>query len=428
LIVDLSAPTGESVNAHISDEDSTVTYISLHKVVGQLWRAGRGALMFKLDIARAYRQVPVSEKDRHLLGIKFQGQYFVDLCLPFGGRSCAAIFNTVGDIICFCFQEAAPHTSVLHYLDDFIGIAKAMEGTSAWDDFNRVLAVAEDLGVPLSQKKSRPPSTVVDFLGFTLNSAEMSVSLPATKREKYRVEVLGFLLHPKTTKRRLLGIIGKLMHVSQVLTQGRPFLRRLINRAHSVVQLHFFITLDRGCREDLTWWAVVLDSWIGTKLITFGRWRRSPHLFARSDASGSQGFGLICGSHWCSGSWSPEAKLLSIAVLEMVPIVVAAELWGHKWRRKRILFETDNEAVVHCARSWLPKDDHLARLFRRLATLGIRYSFDLKVIHIPGRLNTDADALSRGRIRSFLMRNPRANPLPDTIQPGLIEELTEVPV
>lgn len=45
----------------------------------------------KIDFARAYRQVPVHPDDRHLLGMKFQGEFFVDLVLPFGGRSCAKI-------------------------------------------------------------------------------------------------------------------------------------------------------------------------------------------------------------------------------------------------------------------------------------------------------------------------------------------------
>ena len=69
-------------------------------------------------------------------------------------------------------------------------------------------------------------------------------------------------------------------------------------------------------------------------------------------------------------------------------------------------------AIVEAAKSWLPKDDLLTRLFRELATRAILHDFDLKVIHIPGKLNVDADDLSRGRIDSFLERNPRAHRSP----------------
>ena len=45
-------------------------HISVDDVVAVIRRAGKGALLGKMDIKQAYRNVPVLAKDRHLLGIQ----------------------------------------------------------------------------------------------------------------------------------------------------------------------------------------------------------------------------------------------------------------------------------------------------------------------------------------------------------------------
>ena len=48
---------------------------------------GLGALMAKSDVGAVYRNIAVHPSDRYLLGMKWRGQYDVDLTLPFGLRS-----------------------------------------------------------------------------------------------------------------------------------------------------------------------------------------------------------------------------------------------------------------------------------------------------------------------------------------------------
>ena len=102
-------------------------------------------------------------------------------------------------------------------------------------------------------------------------------------------------------------------------------------------------------------------------------------------------------------------RVSNIAVLELVPLVLAAKMWGHRWQRARILFQTDNKAVADCGISWSPKHPHLAKLFRVLASLAIENSFGIKIAHLPGVLNVSADAISRGNWATFRLSNPEAN-------------------
>ena len=156
LIVDLSHPHGRSVNDGIPDAAASVSYCSLDSVLQELERRVAGTLLSKVDFKRAYRQVPVAPEDRRLLGLRFKGQFYVDLMLPFGGRSCAAIFNAVADVACFAFQEAAPSSGVFHYLDDFILLSGSKCQAEADKDFSQVLQTAAALGIPLSERKSFP--------------------------------------------------------------------------------------------------------------------------------------------------------------------------------------------------------------------------------------------------------------------------------
>ena len=71
------------MNDGISVEDGTVKYCSLRTVVDKIWEMGKGALLFKIDLERAYRAIPIRIEDRKLLGIEFENKFYVDATLPF---------------------------------------------------------------------------------------------------------------------------------------------------------------------------------------------------------------------------------------------------------------------------------------------------------------------------------------------------------
>ena len=71
LVIDLSSPDGHNVNDGISKELASLTYnMSVDYVVRGLLQRGRGALLAKMDIKQAYRNIPVHPQDRLLLGMR----------------------------------------------------------------------------------------------------------------------------------------------------------------------------------------------------------------------------------------------------------------------------------------------------------------------------------------------------------------------
>ena len=93
--MDLSSPHGESVNDGIEAELCTLEYLRLDEVTNRIAKSGRGTMLAKMDIASAYRMVPVHPEDRPLLVIQWAGQLYFDTRLPFGLRSAPNIFTTV---------------------------------------------------------------------------------------------------------------------------------------------------------------------------------------------------------------------------------------------------------------------------------------------------------------------------------------------
>ena len=78
LILDLSSPGGHSVNDGIRKDPFTVQYMKVDDIIDRIMTLGRGTLLAKVDVESAYRIIPVHPNDRYLLGMQWQGNYFVD--------------------------------------------------------------------------------------------------------------------------------------------------------------------------------------------------------------------------------------------------------------------------------------------------------------------------------------------------------------
>ena len=84
MILDLSIPDGHAVNDGIRKGPFTVQYMKVHDIIDEIMSLGRGTLLGKFDMESAYRIIPIHLNDCYLLGMQWQGYYFVDMALSFG--------------------------------------------------------------------------------------------------------------------------------------------------------------------------------------------------------------------------------------------------------------------------------------------------------------------------------------------------------
>jgi len=69
LIVDVSSPEGASVNDGIQESLGSLTYVGIEEEANGIRAVGKGALMAKVDVKSAYRNIPVHPHDRWLMGM-----------------------------------------------------------------------------------------------------------------------------------------------------------------------------------------------------------------------------------------------------------------------------------------------------------------------------------------------------------------------
>ena len=86
LVVDLSSPATRSVNVGISHVLCSMHYATFDEAVQKVVASGPGARLAKIDVEQAYRNISVHPEDRHLLGMAWEGEVYVDAQLPFGLR------------------------------------------------------------------------------------------------------------------------------------------------------------------------------------------------------------------------------------------------------------------------------------------------------------------------------------------------------
>lgn len=420
MIMHLSAPMSASINDGISKEQYSLHYSTLDEATRLIASIGRGTYLAKVDLKSAFRLIPVARQDWELLGIHWQGEYYVDKRLPFGLRSAPFLFNELATALHWILHTNYHIPSMLHYLDDFLFMAPTM--LTCQHAKNSMLTLCSQLQIPLSWEKVEGPTTCLSFLGIDIDTEAWELRLPEDKLTSLLTELHSWLTRHKCTKRQLLSLVGKLSFATKVIPAGRIFLRRLINLSTTVRQLHHHITLNAEAKADIRWWVTFLPSWNGSAPILEPTWTPSTTMELFTDASACHGFGAYLQGAWFRAGWLHHQQLnavtgISIAWQELYAIVMAALVWGHHWSGRRILVHCDNMSVVDIWRTYTSKSRTIMALVRKLHFIAASNNFNIRISHIQGTDNSIADALSRNQMSTFRRLAPHANPTMTPLPP-----------
>ena len=403
LIVDLSSPEDASVNDGIEKEICSLSYTSVDAVADKVMALGRGAMLAKMDIKQAYRMVPIHPQDRRLLGMRWEGKVYVDKTLPFGLRSAPIIFSALADALAWMMLHKGV-SFVDHYIDDFItaGRPRSME---CHNNLQIMLETCDNTGTPVEPDKTEGPSTVLVFLGIEIDTMAMQLRLPSDKLARLKELLWKWRGKKECRKRDLKSLIGVLSHACKVVKPGRTFLRRLIDLSKIARKPSHFVRLNREARSDIEWWFRFADRWNGVSIMYLTN-RKNCDIAVISDASGKWGCGAFHNDKWFQLRWPDAIQETHITVKELVPIVLAAAVWGSCWKGKNVMSYCDNAAVVAILNKGDCKEPQAMHLMRCLAFLKAKFQFSLFATHISGVNNDLADALSRDNLQYFLSHHP----------------------
>ena len=229
IILDLSFPPGASVNDGMIKDNymelpAKLTFPRVDDFALWIYTLEEGCMMFKVDLSRYFRQLPLDPGDYSLIGYIIDGEIYFDKVLPMGMRMAPYIAQRVTNAIAFIHRRLSYF--LLNYVDDFVGAEKR---NIIWQAYQALTRVLEKLWVDVSLEKLVPPTTRLEFLGVTFDSTSMTMEISQEKLEEIKQELQRWLYKQSASRREVEALIGKLQFMAKCIKAGRIFLSRLIN-------------------------------------------------------------------------------------------------------------------------------------------------------------------------------------------------------
>lgn len=282
----------------------------------------KDCFMASIDLKDAYYSVPIAREDRKFLRFIWQGSLFQFTCLP-NGLSCAPRKFT---------KLLKPVLSDLHlrghissaYIDDMY-----LQGRSYRACLNNVIDSVkqfDSLGLIAHPHKSVfNPSQQLEFLGFILNSVNMTITLTPEKAVKLKVACQHLLATSLPSIRELARVIGKIVSCFPGVCFGPLYYRYLERDKITALQLNRWdfdkkATLSPQAQEELSWWVNNVTS--SHNVLT----RDKPSYTLTTDAS-MEGWGAVFGTHSTGGLWAALESRNHINYLELLAVFLGLQVF-----------------------------------------------------------------------------------------------------
>jgi hypothetical protein len=156
---------------------------------------GAKCLVFKKDLKRAYRQIPIDPGDLHLVGFQW-GDKLTDRVLPMGLRSSAQICQRIATAASFIYYKMG--YMVVNYLDDLGGAETVNKACDAYDALGGLLATC---GLEESVQKGVAPTTQMEFLGITVDNVKLTLEVTPDRATEISLLVEALLRNKKASLR-----------------------------------------------------------------------------------------------------------------------------------------------------------------------------------------------------------------------------------
>ena len=135
----------------------------------------RSMTQLRLSNVQAYRIILIHPSDYYLLGMQWEGNFYVDGSLPMGCASYCKILEALSTAMEWVARNKLVIPNILHILDDSLILKKSHEAGNV--TLQRFLHFCEDIGAPMAPDKTEGPSHVLTFAGIELDCLELETRL-----------------------------------------------------------------------------------------------------------------------------------------------------------------------------------------------------------------------------------------------------------
>lgn len=345
----------------------------------------------KIDLKDAYFSIPVHQADRKYLQFEWKGGVYQYTCLPFGLAVSPYVFTKVTKpIIAFLRRKGY---KLIVYLDDVLVVAEtAEEATLICEEAQQNFMQA---GFKINLEKSViKPTQKLEFLGFLVDTRELTFALPVEKIRRIQSLANDFLQKQSVTPREVACFVGLITAAKTALRSSTLRIRQLqldmIKALHLVRNWDKTFVLSRESIKDLHWWSEQKEfppSPINVEEVT---------LEIASDAS-LEGWGSSALGTSTGGKWSPEDKLSypHINQLELLAAFLSLKcFWTPEYTSIRLLLD-NKSAVAYINKLGGTKSIQLNKLALQMWEWCVERNVWVTAEHIPGVDNCLADWESR---------------------------------
>ena len=397
VIMDLSFPKNASVNAHVATETYLgtkfiLTLPTVDNIVEKVIKLGRGCMLYKVDIERAFRHVKVDPADFRFLGI-FQDAYFYDTALAFGYRHGSTIFTRISDSVRYMMK--CQGYDVINYIDDVVGLGVPSIATQS---YHKLLELLQELGLDVNVTKNHPPDTCVTCLGINIDTKKFTLSVPDKKLSEIKNTCIMWKNKTTCSKKQLQSLLGLLLYISKCVKHSRHFLNRMLETLKTAPDANN-IHLDANFRKDLFWFNTFLTTFNGTTFFNHRKIDATLEIDACLEGLGGRYGNIIYHVPIPQGF-----RNYNICHLEMINVLVSIRLWCTYFAHKKVLLKCDNMACVSVLNSGKTKDSVLSAIARNVQMILAEFDITLNVIHVMGKHNVIADVLSRWSLNQDVQR------------------------
>ena len=341
-----------------------------------------------VDLKQAYYSVNLV--DRILCRFVFDGDLYQFTCLPNGLSEAPRKFTKIMKVIYSTLRKMG-HANV-GYIDDSI-----LQGDTYSDcdqNIRDTVILMDDLGFTVHPVKSvLVPTQIIVFLGFLLNSIDMTVKLTPEKCTKLRENCNRVLKAKRLTIRQLAELVGRMVACEPGVQHAPLFYKRLELAKNRALQqccgdFDAHLHLTQVMQSDIQWWIDSVD------LAYRPVHTPDPDHFVRSDSS-DYGWGCAFNGASTGGQWSEGEAAEHINFKELKAAFLALQTYCKDMDRVHICLELDNTTAVAYIANMGGKKPRYNELAREMWLWAKRRHIWLSARHLPGVLNVCADRESR---------------------------------
>jgi len=349
--------------------------------------------MVKIDLKDAFLSIPLSKEASRYVAFKWGDRTLCMRALPFGLGSSPRTFTKVTKPILALLRKLGMRLMI--FLDDLILLNQDKVMLEMERDSTIYLLTV--LGFTVNWSKSQLiPAQTMGYLGLTVSTIGMSLSLPEEKVTKI-IEKCRSVISARSLKvRNLAKLIGQLTASAAAVLPAPLHYRYLQKLKAQSLRLHnqryeAKVELSQQAREEVDWWMTNLSLYNGRSVRI-----SDPDLIITSDASMS-GWGAVAGGTKIQGLWSPLEKQSHINLLELRAASLAVRTFSKDIQPRHIHLRMDNmTAVAHVNKMGGTKSDDLIEGAKELWEFCLTNKIThMSAEHLPGLQNQVADEQSR---------------------------------